>query len=77
MRAPGNAERLPELREGETLREYICRVVVAIYERERSRSGSHSAAAHRLGIRRTTLYDWLKWARRHVTKSPTPSKSLR
>ncbi len=68
MLAPGNAECFPELREGETLIEYICRVVMAIYERERTRLGSHSAAAHRLGINRTTLYDWLEWARQHVTK---------
>ncbi len=50
------------------MREYICRGVMAIYERERFRLGSHSAAAQRLGINRTTLYDWLEWARRHVTK---------
>jgi transcriptional regulator with PAS, ATPase and Fis domain len=68
MHAPGDAERFPELREGETLTEYLCRVVMAIYERERARLGSHSAAALRLGIRRTTLYDWLEWARQHMTK---------
>ena len=68
MIAPGDAERFPELREGETLTEYLCRVVMAIYERERARLGSHSAAAVRLGIRRTTLYDWLEWARQHMTK---------
>jgi len=68
MLAPGNAEFFPELREGETLTEYICRVVIAIYDRERARSGSHSAAAHRLGIHRTTLYDWLERARQHLTK---------
>jgi transcriptional regulator with GAF, ATPase, and Fis domain len=68
MLAPGDAERFPELREGETLTEYLCRVVMAIYERERARLGSHSAAALRLGIRRTTLYDWLEWARQHMTK---------
>jgi DNA-binding NtrC family response regulator len=65
---PGNAECFPELREGETMREYMCRVVMAIYERERFRLGSHSAAAHRLGINRTTLYDWLERARQHITK---------
>jgi DNA-binding NtrC family response regulator len=66
--ALGNAECFPELREGETMREYMCRVVMAIYERERFRLGSHSAAAQRLGINRTTLYDWLERARQHVTK---------
>jgi transposase-like protein len=45
---------------------------MAIYERERARLGSHSAAALRLGIRRTTLYDWLEWARQHMTKLLTP-----
>jgi hypothetical protein len=65
--APGDAERFPELREGETLTEYICRVVTAIYERERARLGSHSAAL-RLGVPRTTPYDWLDWARQHMTK---------
>jgi len=40
----------------------------AIYERERANLGSHSAAAHRLGMHRNTLYDWLEWAREHVTK---------
>jgi transcriptional regulator with GAF, ATPase, and Fis domain len=66
--APSNGECFPELREGETMREYICRGVMAIYERERFRLGSHSAAAQRLGINRTTLYDWLERARQHVTK---------
>jgi formate hydrogenlyase transcriptional activator len=65
---PGNIGCLPALREGETLIEYICRAVLAIYEMERTRLGSHSAAAHRLGIHRNTLYDWLEWARQHVTK---------
>jgi DNA-binding NtrC family response regulator len=65
---PGNAECFPELRDGETMREYICRGVMAIYERERFRLGSHSAAAQRLGINRTTLYDWLERARQHITK---------
>jgi len=68
MLAPAVAEHFPELREGETFTEYICRVVMAVYERERSRLGSHSAAAHRLGIRRTTLYDWLERARQRLTK---------
>jgi DNA-binding NtrC family response regulator len=67
--APGNPECFPELREGETMREYMCRVVMAAYERERFRLGSHSAAAQRLGIKRTTLYDRLEWARRQVAKS--------
>jgi hypothetical protein len=35
--APGNTECFPELREGKTMREYMCRVVIAIYERERFR----------------------------------------
>jgi transposase-like protein len=41
---------------------------MAIYERERARLGSHSAAAHRLGVHRTTLYDWLERARQNLTK---------
>jgi DNA-binding NtrC family response regulator len=72
---PGNAECFPELREGETMKEYMCRVVMAIYERERFRLGSHSAAAQRLGINRTTLYDWLERARRQVAKSTTAPNS--
>jgi transposase-like protein len=44
----------------------MCRVVLSIYERERAHWGSHSATANRLGIHRTTLYDWLERARRHV-----------
>ena len=43
-------------------------IPIIIYERERANLGSHSAAAHRLGMRRNTLYDWLEWAREHVTK---------
>ena len=66
--SPGDADRIPELREGETLMEYIGRITLAIYETERTRLGSHSAAARRLGMKRTTLYDWLKWARQYVTK---------
>jgi DNA-binding NtrC family response regulator len=68
MLVPGNAECFPKLREGETMKEYMCRVVMAIYERERFRLGSHSAAAHRLGINRTTLYDWLERARQRISK---------
>jgi hypothetical protein len=66
--APSSAEYLPALREGETLKEYVCRVILTIYELERARSGSHSAAACRLGWHRNTLTDWLAWARQHVTK---------
>jgi transcriptional regulator with GAF, ATPase, and Fis domain len=66
--APGNAECFPRLREGESLIDYICRGVVAVYERERSHLRSHSATARRLGMNRTTLYDWLEWAREHVAK---------
>jgi hypothetical protein len=65
--APGHGDRFPALREGETLVDYICRGVLAVYEMERAQWGSHSAAAHRLGMNRTTLYDWLEWAREHVT----------
>jgi hypothetical protein len=54
--------------EGETLMDYICQGVLAVYEMERTHMGSHSAAAHRLGMNRTTLYDWLEWAREHITK---------
>jgi DNA-binding NtrC family response regulator len=66
--APGNAECFPRLREGETLMDFICRGVLAVYAMERAHLGSHSAAAHRLGMHRNTLYDWLEWARQHVTK---------
>jgi DNA-binding NtrC family response regulator len=66
--APCNAEYFPRLRENETLTDYLCRGVLAIYERERANLGSHTAAAHRLGMHRNTLYDWLEWAREHVTK---------
>jgi transcriptional regulator with GAF, ATPase, and Fis domain len=66
--ASDHADRFPDLREGETLTEYICRGVLAVYEMERAFLGSHSAAARRLGMNRTTLYDWLEWARRHTAK---------
>jgi transcriptional regulator with GAF, ATPase, and Fis domain len=66
--APSHVDRFPALREGETLMDYICRGVLAVYEMERTHWGSHSAAAQRLGMNRTTLYDWLEWARQHVTK---------
>ncbi|MCI0664151.1 MAG: sigma 54-interacting transcriptional regulator [Acidobacteria bacterium] len=65
---PGKTGYIPVLREGETLKESIGRIVLEIYERELSRSGSHSTAARRLGMNRTTLYDWLEWARKLVTK---------
>lgn len=74
MLAPCDSEQFPALREGETFIDYLCRGVVAVYERERSHSGSHSATAHRLGMNRTTLYDWLEWARQHVAKPPAPPK---
>jgi predicted DNA-binding protein (UPF0251 family) len=67
--APSYAECFPELHEGETMKGYMCRGVMAIYERERFRLGSHSAADQRLGINRATLYDWLERARRQVAKS--------
>ena len=60
---PGAGGRFPALRDGETLMEYIYRMVLAVYEQERAHLGSHSAVAHRLGMRRKTLYDWLEWAR--------------
>jgi transcriptional regulator with GAF, ATPase, and Fis domain len=66
--ATGNNQCFPKLRESETLIDYICRGVLTAYERERTHLGSHSATAHRLGMKRTTLYDWLEWAREHVTK---------
>jgi transcriptional regulator with GAF, ATPase, and Fis domain len=66
--APSHVDYLPSLREGETLVDYICRVMLAVYEMERSHLGSHSATAHRLGMNRNTLYDWLEWARQHMTK---------
>jgi hypothetical protein len=66
--APGHADSFPPPRDGETLTEYICRGVLAVYEMERAFLGNHSAAARRLGMNRTTLYDWLEWARRHKTR---------
>ncbi len=48
--APGNAECFTRLREGETLMGYICRGALAVYAMERAHLGSHSAAAHRLGM---------------------------
>jgi hypothetical protein len=48
--------------------EYIYRMVLSVYEQERAHLGSHSAVAHRLGMRRKTLYDLLEWAREHMTK---------
>jgi len=68
MHAPGHSECFPALREGETFIEYIGRIVLAIYELERVRLGSHSAVASRFGIHRNTLTDWLAWARRQLTK---------
>jgi DNA-binding NtrC family response regulator len=65
---PGAGGRFPALRDGETLMEYIYRMALAVYEQERAHLGSHSAVAHRLGMRRNTLYDWLEWARQHMTK---------
>ena len=67
--APSNAQYLPSLRDGETLKEYVCWVILTIYEMERARSESHSVAACRLGMHRNTLTDWLAWARRHAGKS--------
>jgi len=69
--APGNTECFPRLRDGESLTDWVCRGVLAAYERERARVGSHSAAARRLGMHRNTLTDWLAWARRHGAKSTT------
>src|SRR5262249_41556157 len=69
--SPCDAGRIPELREGETLMEYIGRITLAIYEMERTRLGSHSAAARRFGMKRTTLYDLVEKARRHVAKPTT------
>src|SRR5262245_61959758 len=72
--APGNTECFPRLRDGESLTEWVCRGVLAAYERERARVGSHSAAARQLGMHRNTLTDWLAWARRHGAKSTTTPK---
>ncbi|MGH9753673.1 MAG: sigma 54-interacting transcriptional regulator [Blastocatellia bacterium] len=47
--APGIASGLLELQENETLIEYICRVVLTIYERERTRLGSPSCKWKRNG----------------------------
>jgi len=69
--APDNTECFPRLRDGESLTEWVCRGVLAAYERERAHVGSHSAAARRLGMHRNTLTDWLAWARRHGAKSTT------
>lgn len=65
--APGSAECLPALRGDETLMEYIGWIVLAIYDLERARLGSHSAVASRLGIHLNTLTDWLARTRR-ITK---------
>jgi predicted DNA-binding protein (UPF0251 family) len=51
--------------------EYISRITLAIYEMEQTRLGSHSAAARRLGMKRTTLYDLVKKARQGIAKSTT------
>ncbi|HKQ77415.1 MAG TPA: hypothetical protein VJ810_27195 [Blastocatellia bacterium] len=59
--SPAHGDRFPAPHVGETLKAYICRAVLAVYEMERAHLGSHSAAAHRLGMNRTTLYDWLEW----------------
>jgi transcriptional regulator with PAS, ATPase and Fis domain len=72
--APNSTDCLLMLREGETLKEYLCRIILAAYEDERARLGSHSAAANRLGLHRNTLYDWLEWARRHAAKSTATPK---
>jgi hypothetical protein len=53
---------------GETHMDYICWGVPAVYNLERAQIGSHSAAAHRLGMHRNTFYGWLEWARWQVTK---------
>jgi transcriptional regulator with GAF, ATPase, and Fis domain len=66
--APANTECFPNRREGETLIDYLCRAALAVYERERALLGSHTATADQLGMHRNTLYDWLGWAREHVTK---------
>src|SRR5262245_54423216 len=66
---------IPEMRDGEPIKEYICRVFMVIYETERTRLGSHSAVAQQLRMKRTTLYDWLAWARRYVGKSTSPPNS--
>jgi transcriptional regulator with PAS, ATPase and Fis domain len=72
---PGAAERLPLLREGETIEEHLCREVLAIYDLERAWLGIHSAVASRLGINRNTLTDWLARARRHIqSKSQNSSR---
>jgi hypothetical protein len=49
MFAPGNTQCFLRLREGETLMDYICRGVLAVYAMERANLGRHTAAAHRLG----------------------------
>ena len=67
--SPDETECFPRLREGETLKEWVCRGVLVAYERERAYVGSHSAVARRLGMHRNTLTDWLAWARRHGAKS--------
>jgi len=65
---PANTECFPLLRKGETLEGWVYRGVLAAYERERAHVGSHSAAAHRLGIHRNTLTDWLTRARGYGAK---------
>ena len=66
--APSNAECFPRLREDETLTDYLCRGVLAIYEQERANLGSHSAAAHRLGDAPQHALRLVGMARQHVAK---------
>ena len=64
--AKGNTACLPVMREGETLREFLDRIMLLIYEESRERLGNHSAVARQLGMKRTTLYDWVASTRRHI-----------
>ena len=60
---PSKTESTFAIRDDESLIEYIGRIILMIYEQERSRLGSQKAAAKRLVMHRNTLYSWLKWAR--------------
>jgi broad specificity phosphatase PhoE len=66
--AKNKLECLSVIREGESLKEFLCRFGLAIYEIERARLGNHSAVANHHGMKRTMLYDWLAWARQHISK---------
>ena len=60
----GRIEYLAALHDGESVVKCLCRVLLALYRQARQHCGSHSAAARRLGVNRSTLSDWLEYADR-------------